>query len=121
MSDESREFQLKIIGIVNGQMEKGRVSVDALASELCLSTTQLRSRISDLTGETPQNYILGIRMQKARHLMMAHPSMTMGEIALRCAYEEKASFSRAFKRYFGMSPTDYLKTDAQNTLENSTL
>lgn len=121
MSDESREFQLKIIGIVNEQMEKGNVSVDALASELCLSTTQLRSRINDLTGETPQNYVLGIRMQKARHLMAVHPSMAMGTIALRCGYEEKASFSRAFKRYFGMSPTDFLKSDMQNPSENSTL
>lgn len=121
MSDESREFQLRIINIVNQQMEKGEVSVDALASELCLSTTQLRSRINDLTGETPQNYVLGIRMQKARHLMMAQPSLTMGEIALRCAYEEKASFSRAFKRYFGMSPTDFLKSCTQNPSENSIL
>ena len=121
MSDESREFQLKIIGIVNEQMEKGEVSVDALASELCLSTTQLRSRISELTGETPQNYILGIRMQKARHLMMANPSLAMGTIALRCGYEEKASFSRAFKRYFGMPPTDYLKSDTQNKPENGVL
>ena len=114
MNDESREFQLKIINIVNQQMETGSISVDALASELCLSTTQLRSRISELTGETPQNYVLGIRMQKARHLMMANPSLAMGTIALRCGYEEKASFSRAFKRYFGMSPTDYLKSDTQN-------
>jgi AraC-like DNA-binding protein len=112
---------LKIIGIVNQQMETGSISVDALASELCLSTTQLRSRISELTGETPQNYILGIRMQKARHLMMANPSLAMGTIALRCGYEEKASFSRAFKRYFGMSPTDYLKSDTQNTPENGIL
>jgi len=114
MNDESREFQLRIIGIVNQQMEKNEVSVDALASELCLSTTQLRSRINELTGETPQNYVLGIRMQKARHLMAAHPSLAIGDIALRCGYEEKASFSRAFKRYFGMSPTDFLKSNGQN-------
>ena len=120
-NDESREFQLKIINIVNQQMETGSISVDALASELCLSTTQLRSRISELTGETPQNYVLGIRMQKARHLMMANPSLAMGTIALRCGYEEKASFSRAFKRYFGMSPTDYLKSDTQNRPENGIL
>ena len=121
MSEESREFQLRVIGIVNHQMETGNISVDALASELCLSTTQLRSRISELTGETPQNYILGIRMQKARHLMMAHPSLPIGDIALRCAYEEKASFSRAFKRYFGMSPSDYLKSDMQNPPQNGIL
>jgi AraC-like DNA-binding protein len=118
MDEESRAFQLRIIGIVNQQMENMNVSVDALASELCLSTTQLRSRISELTGETPQNYILGIRMQKARHLIAAHPSLAMGDIALRCGYEEKASFSRAFKRYFGVSPTDFLKSDTQKASEN---
>ena len=121
MSDESRQFQLRMIDIVNRQMENMSVGVDALASELCLSTTQLRSRISELTGETPQNYILGIRMQKARHLITAHPSLAMGDIALRCGYEEKASFSRAFKRYFGCSPTDFLKSDQQNPPENGIL
>ena len=121
MDEESRAFQLRIIGIVNQQMENMNVSVDALASELCLSTTQLRSRISELTGETPQNYILGIRMQKARHLIAAHPSLAMGDIALRCGYEEKASFSRAFKRYFGVSPTDFLKSDTQKASENGIL
>ena len=121
MSDESRQFQLRMIDIVNQQMENMSVSVDALASELCLSTTQLRSRISEVTGETPQNYILGIRMQKARHLIAAHPSLAMGDIALRCGYEEKASFSRAFKRYFGCSPTDFLKSDKENPPENGIL
>jgi len=121
MSDESREFQLRMIDIVNQQMEKMSVSVDALASALCMSTTQLRSRINELTGETPQNYILGIRMQKARHLMAAHPSLAIGDIAIRCGYEEKASFSRAFKRYFGVSPTEFLNSDTKKASENSIL
>ena len=115
LGDESQEFLLHIVSIVNQQMAGGNISVDALASELCMSTTQLRRRINDLTGNTPQNYILGIRMKKARQLMADYPVLSIGEIAFRCGYEEKASFSRAFKRYFGMSPKEFLKSDTQDS------
>ena len=107
-SEDMHQFQLRIINIVNEQMARGNISVDALASELCLSPAQLRSRIGELSGETPKNFILGIRMQKARHLLTSQPSMPIGTVALRCGYEEKASFSRAFKRYFGCPPSKFM-------------
>jgi AraC-like DNA-binding protein len=53
--------------------------------------------------------------------MAAHPSLAIGDIAIRCGYEEKASFSRAFKRYFGVSPTEFLNSDTKKASENSIL
>ena len=60
-------------------------------------------------GETPQNYITNIRLQNARHLLDTHSELTMLDIALRCGYDDQSSFTRAFKRFFGITPSDYLQ------------
>ena len=69
---------------------------------------QFRRRLSAITGETPQGYITNIRMQKARHLLDTTPDMTILDVAQSCGYDDQSSFTRAFKRFFGITPSDYI-------------
>ena len=65
--------------------------------------------LKEITGETPQSYITNIRMQKARHLLDNNsPQTTILDIALSCGYEDQGAFTRAFKRFFGITPSEYL-------------
>ena len=88
---------------ITEQLETNSVNVDELASALAMSTSQFRRRLSALTGETPQSYITNIRMQKARHLLDTHLELSVLEVALQCGYDDQSSFTRAFKRFFGIS------------------
>ncbi len=95
--------------IIAEQIENNSVNVDALASQMAMSTTQFRNRLKAITGETPQAYITNIRMQKARQLLdNSTPQTTILDIALSCGYEDQGAFTRAFKRFYGVTPTDYL-------------
>ena len=76
---------------------------------MALSTTQFRYRLKEITGETPQSYITNIRMQKARRLLdTCTAETTILDIALRCGYEDQGAFGRAFKRFYGITPSDYI-------------
>ncbi len=49
-----------------------------------------------------------IKMQRAKNSMLNVPSHNISEIARDCGYANVHSFSRAFSRYFNMSPTQFL-------------
>ena len=108
LTEQDKDFLTKTMSIVTTQMDHNHINVDELASELAMSTSQFRRRLSAITGETPQSYITNIRMQNARHLLDTQPSLTILEVALRCGYDDQSSFTRAFKRFFGVTPSEYL-------------
>ena len=49
-----------------------------------------------------------IALQKARHLLDTTPDMPILDVAKGCGYDDQSSFTRAFKRFFGVTPSDYL-------------
>lgn len=108
LSEQDKQFLSKTMTIIDNQIESNSVNVDDIASALAMSTSQFRRRLSAITGETPQNYITNIRMQKARYLLDNTPDMTILDVAKCCGYDGQSSFTRAFKHFFGVTPSDYL-------------
>ena len=102
------EFLKKTTRVVEQQVEIGKFDVDTVASQLNLSPSQFRRRLSALTGTSPQLFIQNVRMKKARYLLDNHPELNINEIAMKCGYEENSNFTRVFKRVFGITPTDYI-------------
>ena len=94
-------------------MLRGQVDADSLASEMGMSLYQLRQRLISVTGEKPQNYITTQRMNRAKHLLDNNPELNVTEIAVLCAYSDTSNFTRAFKKYFGKTPTQYLNEKPQ--------
>ena len=48
-------------------------------------------------------------MRRARHLLDTHPELNISEVATLCAYKDTPNFTRAFKKTFGLTPTQYLE------------
>ena len=110
-----RDFIEKTVNIINELILTGQIDANHVAKELGLSLFQFRQRLTALTDETPQSFIQMVRMRRARHLLDNHPEMNISEIATLCAYNDTPNFTRAFKKTFGLTPTQYL--DKQSTNE----
>lgn len=109
-----RDFIEKTINIINELILTGQIDANHVAEELGLSLFQFRQRLTALTDETPQSFIQMVRMRRARHLLDNHPEMNISEIATLCAYNDTPNFTRAFKKTFGLTPTQYLEKQAPN-------
>ena len=103
-----REFLEHIVGVVNKLIREGQPDANSVAEQMGMSLYQLRQRLDSITGEKPQDFIAAIRMQRARHLLDAHPELNISEIATLCAYNDTPNFTRAFKKAFGLTPTQYI-------------
>ena len=79
----------------------------AKCDEMCISRGQLNRRVKAVTGITLQQYVMRIRMEYARLLMKQLPDVSIFDISCRCGFEDAASFSRAFRRTYDQSPTQY--------------
>lgn len=81
-------------------------SVDSLAEVVGMSRSLFSERFTALLGVSPARYVLQWRMRLAvAWLRNAH--MTVAEVASLLGYESDASFSRAFKRFIGVSPSAF--------------
>ena len=59
-----------------------------------------------MTGMSPQHYAMQLRLEKARCALSAN-SDSIDKIALDCGFADRYAFSKAFKKYTGISPAKY--------------
>ena len=84
----------------------GDVSLATLAAEAGLSPFYLHRLFVDVAGETPKAYTQRLRLSRAGVLLLTS-SLSVLDIALHCGFQSHEVFSRAFRKRFGMTPTDY--------------
>jgi AraC-like DNA-binding protein len=78
-------------------------SVGALAQIAGLSRSVFTERFTLALGLSPARYLAQWRMHVAG-ACLRHGRLTVADVAQQLGYESEASFSRAFKRLFGVSP-----------------
>ena len=111
MASADREFLAKALSVIDDCWSKGQLDADTVASQMNMSLFQFRQRLTSVTGETPQAFITTVRMRRARHLLDYHPELNISEVAQQCAYNDTPNFTRAFKRTFGITPTQYQRSE----------
>ena len=104
---EDHLFLMRVVKAVNDGLPTGHYGVDEIASELNMGTQTFRRRLMKVTGDSPKAFISAIQMERAAKLLTMSPDMPISQIAMRCGYEETTSFTRAFRKAFGVPPSQY--------------
>ena len=83
------------------------LSVRELAQHAGLSVAQLERHWMVLLQLTPSRWLLSLRLDAAIEAL-AGPS-TVAQVAAQCGFADHSAFTRAFRRYVGLSPSQYRK------------
>jgi AraC-like DNA-binding protein/Tfp pilus assembly protein PilF len=96
------------IAIVEANISDSQMSVERMAEEMNMSRTSLHRKIKSVTGFPPSELIRSIRLRKAARLI-ANRVGSAAQISHMVGFEDYSHFSKAFKKHFGVSPSEYVK------------
>jgi two-component system response regulator YesN len=84
------------------------ITLEDLSKQLYLSRNYLNQIFKKANGETFTNYVIRVRMEKAKSLLVEGKYMIY-EIAEKIGYKNVPYFSSIFKKYHGVNPSDFGK------------
>lgn len=108
-SKADKEFIKKMVDVVYKQMDEGYVDIELIAKMFDIGTKQLSRRVFTITGDTLSAYVLKIRISKAKLMLKNNLDMSIGDIAMKCGFDDNAHFTRSFKKITNETPSQYRK------------
>ena len=85
-----------------------QIDINKLAEKACMSPATFYRRFKQILGVTPNAYIHGERIEKAK-LLLGKTTDPIGEIGYQLGYTSPSYFTIQFENHTGFSPSEYKK------------
>lgn len=95
--------------IVEKNISDPNFSVERMAEQIAMSRANLHRKLKTITGFAPSDFIRNVRLKRAAHLLRNNAD-SVAQIGFSVGFEDQSYFSKAFKREFGVSPSEYSKS-----------
>jgi AraC family transcriptional regulator len=95
----------KVTELVHAKMEEGLTLRD-MAQSVELSISHFSQMFRRSTGETPHQFVLHQRVERAKEMLRAAEARVL-DVAIACGFKTQQHFARVFRRLSGLSPTQY--------------
>ena len=103
----NEEMMKKVMEAINENLDNSDFNVETLADMIGMSRAQLHRRVKEITGISIGEFIRNLRLQQAAR-MLEKGDNTIQQVAWAVGFSNPTHFSAAFKRYFGITPIDYM-------------
>ena len=100
------ELMERIMKVVNENMSDSDFNVEKMCDEVGVSRTQLHRKLKEITGVPTSEFLRNIRLNEAARLIR-ESKINITQVSYMVGFANNSHFSTAFKKYFGMSPTEY--------------
>ena len=108
-----QQFLDHCILYVKENMNKPDFNINALCREIAMSRTVLYEKLKALTGQSPGEFIMIIRMRRAAELLQNGEQVQ--DVAVKIGMADASYFSTVFKKHYGISPSRFKKKPSSNT------
>lgn len=105
------QFIKQCVVCVEQNLDNPDFDVNKFAQAMSVGRTKLFLKLKDITGQTPNGFILNIRLEKARMLLKQSDTKTVSEIAYEVGFNSPSYFIKRFRELFGVTPAQYQKEE----------
>lgn len=103
LSNDELIFLEKIITTIQNQLQDPLFSVEKLASDMCMSRSNLHRKVKKMTGLSATELLQKFKMEKSADLL-SHTEYSVETISEMVGYSSSSYFIQAFKRYYNTTP-----------------
>lgn len=96
------DFEKEVIHILNNDLD---YSIKDIADKLSVSIATLERAVKKATGITPNNYLIKQKLERA-NILIGSKKFRLKEVAFMVGFSSASHFTRTYKKYFGLTPTD---------------
>ena len=106
LSPQDRKFMDEVYEMMEKLLAQQDLNVNSMCRDMFISPSKFNYKIKELTGETPGIFFRKYKLNKAAQML--HDSQySISEVAVLTGFSTAAHFSVAFKKQFGVSPSEY--------------
>ena len=98
----------RIVDSINKHISDSDFTVETLCEEVGISRANLHRKMKAMTGITATDFMRNIRMEQAARLL-SEQKVNITQVAYSVGFSSLPYFSTAFKKHFGVSPTEYIE------------
>ena len=106
LSPQDNAFLTDLYSIMEQEISNQELDINDISRRLCISRTKFYYKVKGLTGEAPGGFFKTYKLNRAAQLIL-EGHHTISEIADLTGFGSLSTFSRAFKKHFGVAPTEY--------------
>ncbi len=104
----------KAIEIIRNNFDNSEFDMNQLGAELGMGRSKLYIKIKEITGVTPNELTLNMKLKEAVSLLNNRPEMNISDIAFHLGFSSAKYFSKCFKTFYGMTPQDWRKNNKKD-------
>lgn len=109
LTSPDEELLQRLVEIMEAHIDDSDFNVNKMCEMVHLSHMHFIRKVKQLTGKKPIDLLKSYRLKRAKDLLQQNKT-NIAEIAYMVGYDLPNSFSRAFKKEFGFSPSEYLES-----------
>jgi YesN/AraC family two-component response regulator len=109
-----RKFITEFTAIVENNISNEEFSVDDICRKIGISRVQLYRKVKALIGYNVNDYILTVRLKKAKFLL-TNEDLSISEVAFKVGFASQGYFSTVFKSKFGITPSEFKDKKKETT------
>ena len=99
----------KATAIIEKNMDNPDFNVNMFAHEMAMSRTNLFAKMKAVTGQTPNDFVMTLRLKRGAHMLRNNPELSIAEIADRTGFGSSRYFSKCFNDLYHIRPLNYRK------------
>ena len=104
-----QQFMEQCVICIEQNIDNPNFDVNMFAQALNIGRTKLFLKLKGITGQTPNDFILNVRLKKAQMLLIQSDTKTISEIAYEVGFNSPSYFIKRFRELFGITPAQFQK------------